>query len=201
MVSAIILAAGQSSRMGTPKQLLRIEGRAFIRIVAENALASSADEVVVVTGHRAREVTAAIDGLPVKTVFNPRYREGQGASLALGVKEISVNSSAFLVLMADQPLISPALIDTVIGRFNRSRCLALRPVCRGLPGHPVIFSPSLRAELAALEGDRGARGVLEKLGDRVCYLPVQDGAAVFDVDTPEDFERLKKARINNDIVE
>lgn len=194
MISAIILAAGQSSRMGVPKQLLRIEDKTFIRIVAENALASSADEVVVVTGHSALEVTAALGGLPVKTVFNPGYREGQGASLALGVKETSVNSSAFLVLMADQPLITPPLIDAVISYFNRSRCLALRPVYKGLPGHPVILSSSLGGELAALEGDLGARGVLEKLGDRVCYLPVQDEAAVFDVDTPEDFERLKKAK-------
>lgn len=190
MISAIILAAGESLRMGSPKQLLKLGDRTLIRIVAENVLSSSVDEVVVITGHRSREVSEAICDLPVKVIFNPRHREGQGTSLALGARSVDLKASAFLVLMSDQPLITHLLIDKVIEEYMRKKCLALRPVYRGMPGHPVILSRSLSGELSALEGDEGARGVLKKLGDEVCYLPVQDGAAVFDVDTTEDFEKL-----------
>lgn len=195
MVSAIILAAGRSSRMGAPKQLLKLRGKTLIRIVAESALASSVNEVVVVTGHQHQEVSTAVRDLPVKVIFNPRHQEGQGTSLALGVKAIDENSSAFLVLMSDQPLITASWINMVIREYKRSRCLALRPICNGSPGHPVIFSHLLVRDLAALEGDQGARQVLKKLGDKVCYLPVQDEAVVFDVDTPEDFERLRNYKV------
>lgn len=191
MISAIILAAGLSSRMGRPKQLLTLGNKTLIRMVTENTLASAVDEVLVVTGHLEKEVSAAISDLPVKVIYNPRYKQGQGTSLALGVQSIDKTASAFLVLMSDQPLITALLINMAIEEFQKSDCLALRPTHQGLPGHPVVFSCSLRAELEALKGDEGARQVLKSLGDKVHYLPVQDESVVFDIDTPEDLEKLK----------
>ncbi len=191
MISAIILAAGMSSRMGSPKQLLQLGSRPLIRIVTENVLASSVDEVLVVTGCQARAVDAAINGLPVKTIFNPHYKQGQGSSLTQGVKAIDVNASAFLVFMCDQPLITSSLINMVINEFKERRSLALRPTYNGMPGHPVIFSYSMSAEMKALKGDAGARQVLKKLGTKVDYMPVQDEAVIFDIDTPKNFEELK----------
>ena len=191
MISAIILAAGMSSRMGMPKQLLTLGNKALIRVVTENVLASAVDEVLVVTGHLEKEVSAAVSDLPVKVVYNPRYEQGQGTSLALGIQSIDEKASAFLVLMSDQPLITDLLINLAIDEFMKNGCLALRPTYQGLPGHPVVFSASLRAELGDLKGDEGARQILKKLGDKVYYLPVRDEAVVFDVDTPENFERLK----------
>lgn len=190
MISAIILAAGLSSRMGMPKQLLTLGNKTFIRIVTENVLAAAVDEVLVVTGTLEQAVHAAISDLPVKVVYNPRYEQGQGTSLTLGIQSIDERASAFLVLMADQPLITASIINRSIEAFTRSSCLALRPTYKSLPGHPVVFSASMRAELEALKGDEGARQILKKLGDKVRYLPVQDEAVVFDIDTPEDFEKL-----------
>lgn len=192
MISAIILAAGLSSRMGFPKQLLELGNRPLIRIVTENVLASAADEVVVVTGCREDEVKAAIKDLPVKIFFNPQYGEGQGTSLALGVKSVNLKTTAFMVFMCDQPFISPPLINTVIREFEERQSLALRPIYQGMPGHPVIFSYSLSTELEALKGDEGARQVLKKLGNKVDYLQVQDEAAILDVDTPESYQKLKQ---------
>ena len=192
MISAIILAAGMSVRMGSPKQLLKIGNSPLIRIVTENVLLSDVDEALVVTGCRQKEVGDAISDLPVKIIYNPRYKEGQGTSLALGVRSISAGVSAFIVFMVDQPLISASLINMLIDEFKKRRCLALRPVCKGLPGHPVIFSSSVIEELKNLSGDEGARQVLKKLKDKVEYFEVQDEAVILDIDTPENFEQFIK---------
>jgi len=194
MISAVILAAGMSSRMGVPKQLLELENRPLVRIVTENVLASSVDEVLVVTGYMETEITAAINDLPVKIIFNPHYEQGQGISLALGATAVDINSSALAVFMVDQPLISASLINTVIDEFVKRRCLALRPVYNGVPGHPVVISGSLSKDLQMLKGDEGARHILKKLGGKVDYLQVQDEAAIFDIDTPEDFKKLKESQ-------
>jgi molybdenum cofactor cytidylyltransferase len=192
MITAIILAAGTSSRMGRTKQLLKAGDSTLIRTVTENVLASAVDEVLVVTGYRHNEVSAAINDLPVQIIFNPRYEAGQGTSLALGVNTIAVNTniSAFLVFMADQPLISASLINVLIEEFQKRNCQILRPVYDGLPGHPVIFSYSLCAKLKNLAGDVGARQVLKRLEGKVEFLPVQDKAVVFDIDTPESYKEF-----------
>ncbi len=191
MISAIILAAGMSSRMGSTKQLLKLGSRTLIRIVTENVLASSVDEVLVVTGYLEHQVSASIKDLPVKIVFNPCYEKGQGTSLAMGAGEIDVSASAILVFMSDQPFITAPLINTVIREFNKRRSLALRPVYDGQPGHPVIFRYDLNDQLKQLKGDEGARQVLKKLGNKVDYFPVQDQAVIFDIDTPEIYNSLK----------
>ncbi|MFX4261841.1 nucleotidyltransferase family protein [Pelotomaculum propionicicum] len=190
MISAIILAAGMSTRMGRPKQLLKVGNNTLIRILTENVLLSNVDELLVVTGYQQKKVSAVISDLPVKIVFNPRYKDGQGTSLALGVKSISDAASAFMVFMVDQPLITASLINKLMVEFQKRRCLALRPVCKGLPGHPVIFSSSLIDELKSLSGDEGARQVLKKLDDKVEYLAVGDEAVIFDIDTPKDYEKF-----------
>lgn len=191
MISAVILAAGMSTRMGSPKQLLKLGDRTLIRIVTENVLASSVDEVLVVTGYLEHQVSDAIKDLPVKTLINPRYEQGQGTSLAVGVKALNVHTSAFLVFMVDQPFITASLINTVVGEFKKRSCLVLRPVYNDQPGHPVIFSYDLSDRLKQLEGDEGARQVLKKLGNKVDYFPVRDQAAIFDIDTPEIYNSLK----------
>ncbi len=187
MISAIILAAGMSNRMGRPKQLLKVGSSTLIQIITENVLLSNVDELLVVTGHQQKKVSAAIKDLPVRVVFNQRYKDGQGTSLALGVKSISESATAFMVFMVDQPMISASLINMIIGEFQNRDCVALRPVYNGLPGHPVIFSSSLREELINLSGDEGARQVLKKLADRVEYIEATDEAVIFDIDTPKDF--------------
>lgn len=186
VITAVILAAGTSSRMGCCKQLLPWKGKPLVRMVAEAALASPANEVVVVTGCQASEVKAALNPLPVKTVFNPNFPTGQGSSLAAGVKAASDQTAAFAILLADQPLITSAIISELVAVYRQSHLLALRPTYRGQPGHPVLISASLRPKLEALSGDQGARSLLASLGDKVTDLEMDDLAIVFDIDTPED---------------
>lgn len=191
MITAIILAAGMSTRMGRPKQLLKVGNSTLVRIVTENVLLSNIDELLIVTGYQQKKVAAAINDLPVRVVFNPRYKDGQGTSLAMGVKSISDSASAFMVFMVDQPMISASLINMLIEEFQKRSCLALRPVCKGVPGHPVIFSSSVSEYLKDLRGDEGARQVLKKLEDKVEYFQVQDEAVIFDIDTPENFKEFE----------
>jgi len=190
MISAIILAAGTSSRMGRTKQLLKAGDSTLVRVVAENVLSSMVDEVVIVTGHRHDDISAAINDLPVQIIYNSRFESGQGTSLALGVRSIDLNTSAFLVFMADQPLITASLINVLIEEFQKRSCQVLRPVYKGQPGHPVIFNCSLSRDLINLKDDVGARQVLKKLEDKVEYFPVQDEAVIFDIDTPECYKEF-----------
>lgn len=191
MISALILAAGMSSRMGAPKQLLRLGGRSLIRIVTQNVMASAVDEVLVVTGCMADEVGREIKDLPVKIVYHPEYEKGQGDSLAAGVKEINPQTDTLLIFMCDQPLITPGIIDHIITEHKKDRCKALRPAFKGRPGHPVLFTEAVLEELKALAGDEGARGLLVRLGKEARELPVPWEEVVLDIDTPGKFEALK----------
>jgi molybdenum cofactor cytidylyltransferase len=190
VISAIILAAGTSSRMGKPKLLLPFKGRSIIRVVAENVLASLVDEVLVVTGCYSNEVTGAIKDLPVRIVNNPDYKKGQGTSLATGARWLSPETEAFLVFMGDQPLISPAIINSLINEFRKNKRPALRPVYNGQPGHPVIFDCSLISQVKLLQGDEGARKVLGNLRKDQVEFSVPYPEVVFDVDTPEAYKKL-----------
>lgn len=190
MISAIILAAGTSSRMGEPKQLKLYKGISFIRNIALNVLASSVDEVIVVSGCRADEVVGEVNDLPVKTIYNPDYAMGQGTSLAAGASQVSAEAEFFLVFMCDQPLLNSSIIDELISEFRQRNCLALRPVHNGQPGHPVILDRSLLYSLKSLTEDEGARKVLSGLGDQVIELEVPYKEVIFDVDTPEAYQKL-----------
>lgn len=191
MISAIILAGGLSSRMGSPKQLLKLENRTFINIVTQNVLASKVDEVIVVTGYKNEEVSNEISGLPVKVIYNPDYSQGQWTSLAAGVRAVNPKTEAWLVFMCDQPLITHDINDYLIRKYKESKCLALRPTYQGRPGHPVILSGQLLNRFKTELGDEGARSLLAALGSDMLELPVQDEAVILDIDTLESYERLK----------
>lgn len=189
-ISAVVLAAGTSSRMGRCKQLVEYGGAPMVRIAAEAAFVPGIKEVLVVTGHMSLQVEKALFGLPVRIVHNPRYQEGQGVSLALGVSKARPDASGFALFLSDQPLITQSLTAHVVKAFSDLEPLALRPSYKGKPGHPVVISAKLRPRLQALEGDKGARSILSSLGDSLIYLPVDNPAAVTDVDTEEDLDRL-----------
>lgn len=196
MIFGVLLAAGMSSRMGRPKQLLEWRGRPMVRHVAEQALASRLSGLVVVTGADATAARAALVGLdgPVQTVENPDYAAGQAGSLRAGLAVLPGSTEAALVLLVDQPLVTPALIDAVLDAYEADRsCLAVVPSYQGRRGNPVLLAAPLFAELATLAGDVGARAVLERHAERVCWLAVDDPAAVTDVDTPEAYQGLHGA--------
>jgi len=195
-LSGIILAAGESARMGRTKQLLSLGGRPMLQRTLDEAAASCLDELILVLGHRSPEILDALQ-LPVRppcrVVVNRRYPEGQGTSLVLGVRSTDPASRAAAILLGDQPFVTAALIDRVAEAFLEAGFPAARPVYAGaagekVPGHPVFLARSTWAELARLDGDQGARDLLRARPDWLHELPMA-GAPPVDIDTPEDWRR------------
>jgi molybdenum cofactor cytidylyltransferase len=183
-VAALVLAAGQGSRFGPRLKLLApLDGKPLVRHVVEAALASSADPVLVVVGHRAEEVEAALVDLPVTFVRNPHYAEGLSTSLRAGLDRCPAAADAAIVLLGDMPLVGPALIDRLIGAWDR-KASAVVPTFEGRRGNPVLLSLALAPALRALAGDAGAGPVLRMRSD-VLELPVADRSVLMDVDTAD----------------
>jgi molybdenum cofactor cytidylyltransferase len=194
MIYGVLLAAGMSSRMGRPKQLLEWEGRPLVRHVAEAALASRLAGLVIVLGAEAEASRGALEGLggPVQTVESADYASGQAASLRSGLGSLPASARAAVVLLVDMPLVSPALIDRIIGAYEANPgALAIVPRHKGRRGNPVLLAAALFEELRGLEGDKGARAVLERHAGQTHWLDVDDAAVISDADTPEAYEQLR----------
>jgi len=185
-VAAIILAAGQSRRMGGPNKLLaRFDGEPLIRRMAKRALASKADPVVVITGHRAPDIEDAVAGLGVRTVHNPDFADGLATSLKAGLAAVPEDAAGALVMLADMPDISTAIIDRLIGAFRaRPGPAIVLPTIDGKRGNPVLWSRAFFPELMTVSGDTGARHLLAQHEDAVERVEIGTAAGV-DVDTPE----------------
>jgi molybdenum cofactor cytidylyltransferase len=185
-VAAIILAAGQSRRMGGPNKLLaRFDGQPLVRRVAENAVVSGAARVIVVTGHRAGDVASALAGLDVDIVHNPDFADGLATSLRTGLAAVPESASGALVLLADMPDITSAIIDRLIDAFRKRRGLAIvLPTFSGKRGNPVLWPRAYFPELAEVTGDTGARHIIARHEDAVERVEI-GGAATHDVDTRE----------------
>jgi molybdenum cofactor cytidylyltransferase len=189
-VAAIVLAAGRGTRFGAePKLLARLEGKPLVRHVAEAAVAASAEPVLVVTGHRAAEVEAALAGLSVQFVRNPGYAGGLSTSLKAGFAALPDGAHAAVVLLADMPRVGSSLIEELVEAWLASRPAAVVPVYERRRGNPVLLSRSLAPEIEGLSGDVGAGLVLRRRGD-VLELPVDDPAVLQDVDTPHGLRAL-----------
>jgi molybdenum cofactor cytidylyltransferase len=185
-VAAIILAAGQSRRMGGPNKLLaRFDGKPLVRLIAERALASEAEHVIVVSGHRAAEIAQALEGLAVTLVHNPDFAEGLATSLKAGLAAVPEDAGGALVLLADMPGITTAVIDRLIGAFlARSGPAIVLPTVGGKRGNPVLWSREFFPELMEVSGDSGARHILARHEEAVERVEI-GAAAGLDVDTPE----------------
>jgi molybdenum cofactor cytidylyltransferase len=186
-VVAVILAAGRSTRMGGPNKLLAdLSGKPLVRIVTEQALASGASGVIVVTGHQAAEVEKALAGLKVKFVRNPDFAAGMASSVKSGIAAVPANADGAVVCLGDMPLIDAHLIDRLIEAFapDRGNLIAV-PVSDGRRGNPVLWSRRFFDELMTLDGDIGARHLIAKHNQAVAEVPVEGHGAFLDIDTPE----------------
>lgn len=190
MIAAVILAAGAARRMGTLKQLLPLAGRPLVWHAASAACRSGADDVIVVAGARGESVAAAVAGLPVRLAINPRWREGQASSLRAGLAAVRPETTAVVFMLADQPLVTPALVDALIAAYRGGGTI-VAPTAGGRRGNPVLFDLARwRQGLTALAGDAGARGILAACPDEVTAVPVADARVFLDVDTPADYEEI-----------
>lgn len=193
-VAAIVLAAGRSTRMGGPNKLLAdLSGKKLVRIAAEQARASKASEVIVVTGHQAELVEQALQGLSVRLVRNSELGGGLASSVKAGIAAVPATADGALICLGDMPLIDTALIDRLIEAFDPDRgSLVVVPVADGRRGNPVLWSRRFFAELLMLDGDTGARHLIAKHGEAVTEVPVDGQSAFLDIDTPQALEAVRR---------
>ena len=188
--AVVVLAAGTSRRLGRPKQLLELDGRPLLQHALDAASAASPAQIVLVLGHLADEIRAAIDLPAGATVrVNSDYATGQASSLRTGVDALREEIGRAVIVLGDQP--------RVTGDAIRAVALAPGPIARatygGVPGHPVAFDRELWPELAAVDGDRGARDLLVRHAGQV--TPVElGGEPPSDVDTDDDYRRVRSGR-------
>ncbi|WP_243374663.1 nucleotidyltransferase family protein [Microvirga solisilvae] len=187
-VAAIVLAAGRGTRFGEePKLLVQIGGKALVRHVAEAAVHSIADPVIVVTGHRAEDVHSALLGLPVQIIHNAQFAQGLSTSLKAGSVALPDTARAAIILLADMPFVKADLIDALCkGWHERGEPAALIPTLKGRRGNPVVISRKLQGLIEDLSGDVGAGPILRGRSD-VEEWPTDDVAVVQDIDTKETF--------------
>lgn len=192
MIAALLLAAGASRRFGGGLQKLvqELNGRPVVRWSAESLIGSPMDEVVVVVGSSDQPVRDALAGLDVRYARNAAADQGMASSIAVGVSALSAGTEAVLVALGDEPLVGRDPVRRVVERYRQGGASVVAPVFRGVRGHPVLFDRSVFAELAALSGDRGARGVTDRDPARLALVEL-DVPKPVDVDTPEDLARLR----------
>jgi xanthine dehydrogenase accessory factor len=186
MISAIVLAAGQATRFGQCKQLMRLGEKAMLQHVLDNLAQSKIDEVVVVLGARADEIREQIQFGNARVVMNPDYANGMSTSIQTGLR--AINAEAAMIVLADQPFVTSRTLDLSIDEYRRSKPSVVIPTFNGFRGNPVIVDRSLFAEMMEIRGDIGCRSIFGN--HPVHMLPVDDRGVVMDIDTMEDYERV-----------
>jgi molybdenum cofactor cytidylyltransferase len=192
MIGGVILAAGQSKRLGRPKQLLDLNGEPVLRHTVRNAASSDLDQIVLVLGYEAAAIEDAVGDWGQNLVINPDYSGGQSTSLKLGLSAVDPSAEAVLFLLGDQPQVGPYLINQILKTFRKGEGRIVMPSYRGTSSNPVLFAREYFPELAAVQGDEGARSVIKGHRAEVVNIEI-DASPPLDIDTEEDYEILKRA--------
>ncbi len=193
-ISAVVLAAGQSRRMGKANKLLtQIDGRSMIRTVIAEALRSKAQEVVVVTGHDAEPLREELADLTVKFAHNPEYAKGLSTSLRTALNAVSDNCAGVLICLGDMPFVNAKHIDALIGEFDTDsgKCICV-PTYQGKRGNPVLWSMHYALEMMEVRGDAGAKHMIGDYGEFVRDVEMQDDGVIVDLDTPDAVKRYRE---------
>jgi molybdenum cofactor cytidylyltransferase len=204
VVSAVVLAAGMSTRMGRNKLLLTFRDKPLVVHAVETLLASKAGEIIVVVGHESEKVWDELGDyvgqVPnggqrhrVRLVKNPDYRDGLSTSVRAGVEAVSPEARAIMIYLADQPLLEPADVDRIIAAFATAKAegrMIVVPLFKGERGNPVILDASLRDSILGIVGDVGCKGVIKHYPEKVYALEMENDHVVRDVDDAQAYERL-----------
>ena len=191
-VACVVLAAGSSTRMGGSNKLLEhVDDVPMVLTVVQAALASRADEVIVVTGEDRERVEVSLAGLPVRLLWNPDHVEGLSTSLRTGVSALPGGARAVVVCLGDMPLVRPGHIDTLIRAFfTDSDGSIFVPTWQGKRGNPVLWTVDLLPEIGTLKGDVGAKALMSRHPTKVREVPMDAPGILTDVDTPEALREL-----------
>jgi molybdenum cofactor cytidylyltransferase len=191
MISAIVLAAGKSERMGSPKALLPLHGKTFLANILEAIAKSPVQDTVVVVGHHRAEIQPIVPP-PARVIFNPHYEQGMITSFQAGIRALRKETSGALLFLVDHPLVEPGTIQALVANLAPHR-IAL-PVLDGRRGHPVLFASDILQEILDLGISQGANIVVRKDPTRIVEVPVNAPGILVDVDTPEDFQKLQSEK-------
>jgi molybdenum cofactor cytidylyltransferase len=189
MIAAIILAAGESSRLGQPKQNLIFNGRTLLQKAVDSAQRSNCDPVIVVLGANFNQIKP-ISG--VTTLYNKDWEEGMASSIRTGINEINKNVSIdkVIILLCDQPFVSTELLNSLTDKQIETGKPIVACVYNGTKGVPVLFARTLFAELLLLQGQEGAKKILKAHANETVTVPFEQGS--IDIDTLDDYEKLRK---------
>ncbi len=190
-ITAVILAAGASTRFGQPKQLLDWNGVPLLAHVADVALGAELAPVIVVLGCQAEAARAALSTRPVQAVMNWRWEQGLSTSVQVGLATLTPTAEAVIFMQCDQPLVTPDLLRALVACFEETGAPIVHPTHAGQRGTPTLFARRLFPELAAVSGDEGGRAVIARHADEVATVEVADPDVLADIDTPTDYERLR----------
>jgi molybdenum cofactor cytidylyltransferase len=204
MVSAVVLAAGMSTRMGRNKLLLTFRDKPLVVHAVDTLLASKVGEIIVVLGHESEKasdrlednadsVSVGTQRRRVRLVENPEYREGLSTSVRTGVQAVSPQAEAIMIYLADQPLLEPEDVDRIIAAFGAAKTenkTIVVPFFKGERGNPVLLDASLRDSILGIVGDVGCKGVIKRYPEKVYAIEMENDHVVRDVDDVQAYERL-----------
>jgi molybdenum cofactor cytidylyltransferase len=191
MIAGLILAAGESRRMGTDKATLVYGGRTFLEAIVQTLREAEIEPIVVVLGHHAEEIQRQVNLEATQLVINPDYRSGQTSSLQTGLRALSANDpEAILLCLVDHPAISAGTVRSLVATFRLSGAPVVIPTYRGRRGHPVLIGRQVFGDLLVLASDLGADSVVRKYRPATQFVEVEDEGVVIDVDDQEGYARL-----------
>ena len=198
MISAVILAAGESRRMGKQnKLLLPVSGEALLVKLIKSVCDSDVGQVIVVIGHEAEKIRRKLNNFPLSFVYNPNFSEGMTTSIKSGVKEVSPDCDGYMICLADMPFINTSEINKLIHAYDQNRIkekrLIVIPVYQGHRGNPVLFSTEFREDILEHKMEFGCKGVIMKNFESVKEIEMDDDSMLLDVDTLEDYQRATEA--------
>ncbi|HEY8513525.1 MAG TPA: nucleotidyltransferase family protein [Cyclobacteriaceae bacterium] len=194
IITAIVLAAGSSSRLGQSKQLLQVEGEPLIRRIARISSESNADRTLVVLGDNEREHGRVIRDLPLYICIHSGWEKGMGSSLKAGmdfIQSFLADTTAIIVLVCDQPLLTTDHLNNLIDRYRSTKAHVVASTYSGVMGVPVLFAASLFAEIRRIDDNHGARQIIDK--HKAGAQRVEFPGGELDIDTPEDYQRFKES--------
>ncbi len=191
MICAVVLAAGRSSRMGVQKLLLPLAGRPIIAGIVDEVLESAVEKIFVVVGRDAQPIQAALSDRRLTLIANPEPDDDMLSSVRCGIRALPSGCTAVLVVLGDQPGVTRQLIGELIRRFHETGRGIIVPIHHGKGGHPLLFAARFCAEILTHHGATGLRGLLVAHLNEVVELPVATASVLEDMDTPEQYQRLK----------
>ncbi|GAB1409380.1 nucleotidyltransferase family protein [Desulfovibrionales bacterium] len=191
-VRGVILAAGMGTRMGQTKQLLPLHGKPLVQHVLDAARSSVLTHLTLILGHAHEIILPALDTTGVAVLINPQYASGQSTSVHLGLAH-GPDADGVMFLLGDQPCVTPLLIDTLVHVFCTEQPWAVVPMYQQQPGNPVILGRALMREASCVDGDTGARPLLQRHAAHVRHFAVENPLLLRDVDTLEDYMELVAA--------